>query len=395
MKSFNGKQLITLIYLAIIAVSIFRIAVHPSHYTTPDSIAYLKQADFIKTSWKSSESLVDFYRIKGSFTTWPLGYPVSIAAVSSVTGASSLNASKIVNFVFLGLLFILLFKLFVEKAWFVSLAFLSYGSLEVIAETWSELPFVFFILLLCYLVLNEKHFSPWKLSLLLIVCLTLLFLFRYVGVIYFFVLAGFLIKHGLSKNFKLAASYFVALLISSTFVLWYFYENKTVSGFYSGMPRLETGHKGFWGFSVELFQGLFNEFAIARNYFFKGMPDLLFIALTLAQAGVLFILFKGRKPLSHPIRINDKIKTLSLFGLGYLIGIILFKIFIPIDAFDFRVLFPFSALMFVAIFAFAIDDSQEVFFKKHSRLVIGFMLLSLIINLPKNYILESIRQLFG
>lgn len=395
MKSFNGKQLLIFIYLAIVVVSIFRIAVHPLHYTTSDSNAYLKQADFIKSSWKSSESLADLYEVKGTFTIWPLGYPVSIAVTSVLTNTSSLHASKIVNFVFLGLLFILLFKIFGERAWFVSLIFLSYGSLEVIAETWSELPFVFFALLLCYLILNEKHFSHWILSLSLIACLALLFLFRYVGVIYFFVLAGFLIKHGLSKNYKLATSYFVALFLSSVFVLWYFYENKAASGFYSGMPRLETGHQGFGSFSVELIKGLFNEFAIARNYFFKGIPDLLFIALTLIQISVLFVLTKGRKLLFYPIVVTEKVQKLLLFSGGYLVGIILFKAFISIDAFDFRILFPFSAPLLLAIFAFLIDKSQETFFKKYARLIIGFMLLSLVINLPKNYILEIIRQLFG
>ena len=390
MKRFNGKQLLVFIYLAIIAVSIFRISVHPLRYTTPDSIAYLEHADFIKSSWNSSESLTGFFEIKGAFTTWPIGYPVCIAATSFLTGTSSLVASKIVNFVFLGFIFLLLFKIFDDKAWFVSLAFFSYGFLEVIAETWSELPFVFFVLLLCYFVLKERDFIPWKLSLLLIVCLVSLFMFRYVGVIYFFLLALYLIQHGLAKNYRLITVYLIALLVSSTFVLWYFHENKAISGYYSGMPRLETAHKSLGSFALELLQGLLNEFFIARNYFFKGWPDLLFVVLAVAQIGGLFLLSKGRNLVPTPINISKEVKGLLRISAAYVIGITLFKVFIPIDAFDFRILFPFSAPLLIGVFAVLVNESYDAFFKRYAQWITGFMLLSLLINLPKKFILESL-----
>lgn len=395
MKGLHEKYLLIPIYLTIVSVTAFRIAVHPSNYTTPDSAAYLNQADLIKSNWQSSISVGDLFDIKGSFTIWAIGYPTTIAATSLLTGLPTLFASKVVNFVFLGLFFLLLWKMFGDKAWFTTLPFLSYGSLEVIAETWSELPFVFFAFLLCFLVLHEKQMQLWSLCLSLTVCLVLLFLMRYVGVIYFFILAGFLVKHFLAKNYQLALGYFIPLFLSSTFVLWYFHDNQIVSGYSSGMPRLAVGHKGFWLFVLELVQGLFNEFSISRNHFFRGMPDLLFIGLTLIQLGVLFILAKGRKLLSYPVIVTEQVKKLLLFAAGYLVGIILFKVFIPIDAFDFRILFPFSAVFFIGIFAIVVDESQKAFYKKYSRYIIGFMLLSFIINLPKNYILETIRQLFG
>ena len=146
MKQNKGKYLLALIYIAMITIVSFRVAVHPTYYTTHDSYYYLKQAAIIKNIFGADDTIDRLSEIKKDFSTWPVGYPLSIGIVSYITKTTPLVASKIVNILFLGFLCLLLYRWHGEKAWFLAISLFSYGSLEVISETWSETPFIFFCL---------------------------------------------------------------------------------------------------------------------------------------------------------------------------------------------------------------------------------------------------------
>lgn len=391
MKNSTEKLLMLFVYLAIVVAVSFRVAVHPTHYTSPDSIAYLKKAEAITQVWTSPNE--PFYQIKGSFSMWPIGYPSSIALTSLLTKTSLLVSSKLVNFAFLALIFLLLHHWFGRKSWFLALTFCSYGSLEVISTTWSELPFVFFVLLLCYLIDKSKDYSAYILAIGLCLCFICLFLYRYIGVIYFFIASVIVAKHFFRKEKKLAFAYIAALFVSSIFVLSYLYDNQISSGFYAGAPRLTIGHQGIGQFVLFLLQGVFNEYSIARNYaFYQPSTDFLFIFLLVLQSGVVLLLIKHKKHFKYPIKRTKSIDTLLIVGGGYLLGIIVLKALIPIDRFDHRILFPFTAPLLIGLFAAFIADEQAVFFKKVSKAIVLFMLLSLVVNLPKKHLVSHVKQ---
>ena len=393
MKLTLGKYLLILVYVTTIVMVTFRVSVHPTNYTTHDSDFYLKQAKHIENILSSDNTLDNLSNLKNGFSTWPIGYPFCIGVVSYITQSSSLVSSKIVNLIFLGLIFILLYKWQGEKAWFLTLSFFSYGSMEVISETWSETPFIFLVFLLGYLIARRKKYSSIKLSLAVAGCLIFLFLFRYVGVIYLAIVAIYGIYHFLNKDKPIAYSFLGSAFLASLFILFYLYSNIQSTGYLTGMERIEVGHESLIDFLINLGKGLINEIFIARNYLFNGTPpDWLFIVLTLFQASVIFILIRNRKQIKRPFKLDSFTKTLLTLGSGYLAGIICLKLLIPIDNFDFRILFPFTIPLFVALLSVLINSSQKEYFDRVYKLIVLFMIASFLASVPKKYLLNKVKD---
>lgn len=380
------------IYALLISVLLFRINVHVYHYTTPDSLAYLKQSSVILNHWKEC-SFFSVFQIKQGFTIWPIGYPLMISIVSFLTGFSVLISSKIVTFIFLGLSFILLSYWFKNKIWFLAFSFFSYGSLEILSQTWSETPFIFFVLLLTFVLEKEKKISDFQVFSTISSILIILFLIRYVGVIYYVFIGVIALIKIINGDKKKGFYYLGAVSLSSIIVIIYLYHNILISGYSTGISRISLGHQEPWLFANYLFQGLFNEFSIARNYFFdNNYPDLLFIILLSFQLLIIaFIVFK-KIQLKHSIKFNDSQKLLFKISGIYLIGIILLKAFIPIDKFDYRILFPFTLPLTIGLFSWFIHEKQKIFWKHTHKFIILFMIISLLVNLPKNYLLQLIKE---
>ena len=76
----------------------------------------------------------------------------------------------------------------------------------------------------------------------------------------------------------------------------------------------------------------------------------------------------------------------------YLIGIIVLRKLSPFDKFDYRIMAPFSTPIYLALFY--TFTRQPEFFRKTSKWIIAFMLLSLVMNLPKVFLFEKLRALF-
>lgn len=391
----HGSTPLLLFYILLVSVITFRVCVHPTHYTTPDSIAYLDQSQQIKKTLNGDIGLEAVFSIKRDFTLWPTGYPLCIALTSILTKTSVLVSSKIVNLFFLGLIFLILYHWFGSKAWFTVLPFFSYGSLEVISETWSETPFIFFVFLLCFIITRDRVYPPIYTGAAVAFCLVGLFLFRYVGLVYLVPVAIIAARHFLGGRKKLAGVYFLGLVVSAIFVALYLYNNKLSSNFFTGGERVFWGQESFFELLILLVRGLFNEFSIARDHVFSGaLPDFLFITMLILQLLVIGVLVKNRKHLRLPLAVEKQVKMLLILSVGYLIAIVPLRMLMPFDNFDFRILFPFTLPFFVGLFALVVTSSQMEYFKQISRAITVFMLLSLAVNLPKKYIVSKIKNAF-
>ena len=393
----RGTFFLVLLYVGLVITILLRAYVEATHYCSPDSNFYLKTAENLlnhkglvrPNNYPFSKSTGDVY-----FAVWPAGYPVLIAGLSFLTKLPVLVSSKLVNLLFLGFTFMLLHKWLGKIAWFPALYFCSFGMLEVYSYTWSESAFLFFVIWLGY-ILQQNHqqiFSPGKWQFLpLTLCLVGLFLFRYAGLVYFFLIFGFMLWYGLRKNYRLALHYFAALALSSTFVLAYLFYNYYQTGFYTGGARIFPEQESLSYFFEVLFKGLANQFFLARNYYFYGYTDYLFSALLLAQLVVCGLLIYNRKLLTKPT-FDAKATTLLLLGGFYLVAIIVLRKLSPFDKFDYRILAPFGMPVFLALFYTV--SRHPVFFRKTCKWVVAFMLLSLLMNLPKVYLLEKLTALF-
>ncbi|MDB5256110.1 MAG: hypothetical protein JWM14_805 [Chitinophagaceae bacterium] len=384
------------LFLFIALVIVVRIMAESTSYVSPDSTYYLSAADHVM----KGEGLIapdptapekNVY-----FAVWPAGYPLCIAGVGLLTGTSALVASKIVNLIFLGLTFGLLFFWFGEKSWFVALYFCSFGMLEIYSYSWSEAPFLFFVLLLCYFVFKdlERDSGP-RLFFQVFFCLVALFFFRYAGLIYFPAI-GLLLVYSIYKKQKLKSGYyFSALFFASVGVFYYLFLNKEMSGHYTGIgDRVQLEQESWPQFMLLLIRGLWNQLTLARQCFFSGEMDYLYVALLMVQAGVVAVLFYFKKRWSAPFLKSRDTKVLLSFGLFYLMAIVVLRKIQPFDPFDYRILAPFSLPLFVAFFGRLIKPDVQDYFEKVKPWVVGFMLLSLLVNLPKEYLVEWVRGLF-
>jgi hypothetical protein len=375
------------LFLSIVAVLIVRIMAESTSYVSPDSTYYLSAADHLM----KGEGLMapdptapehDVY-----FAVWPAGYPWCIAAVGILSGTSVLVASKLVNLIFLGLTFVLLFFWFREKSWFVALYFCSFGMLEIYSYSWSEAPFLFFTLLLCYFVSKdlEKESRP-RLFFQLFFCLTALFLFRYAGLIYFAGMGLLLIYFIVCKKWVKAGYYFAALFLAGAVAGSYLMINKEMTGHYTGIgDRVQLEWESTAQYLVVLMRGVWNQFTLARQLF--GGADALYMILLILQLALVVILLSQRKKIKQAFFQFTEMKALICFAMFYLMAIVILRKIQPFD-FDYRILAPFSLPLFIALFGRLTKPDAQEYFEKVRLWVVGFMLLSLMANLPKHFLME-------
>ena len=394
MKSLSQKQtgiiLLTLIFVSLVGVICLKVISDPNRYTSHDSIHYLNEVDYILDHGISSLFNKQAENFQ-PFTTWPIGYPIAVSVVSIITRTSPLIASKLLNFIALGLIFILLFQWFGNSAWLPALYFFSYSCVEIFTHSWSDGPFLYCVLLLAYIITQgEKNNKDKCLFLKLIGLLITLFLLRYAGIMYFFILTGIMAYYMLQRNYVKARHYFTALSIASLFVCSYFFHNKLVSGYYFGIDRADIPVYSFIEILREIGYGILNEISIARNIYAGNPFDALYFVLILLQT---FILIKVLKP--YKLRVikyynKPKVNLVVISGIAYLVILILFRFTSIISEFNYRILAPSTTLLFIALLVIYADDEQHLSLKKGTKWIIGFMVLSLLMNLPKWYLINLV-----
>ena len=144
----NTKLQLLILYISICLVLLLRISVESTGYMSPDSDFYIQTANnslqgkgFITPiTYPFDETTPE------SFTAiWPIGYPALIAVFSYITGTDTVLSSKAVNIIFLGFIFILLYRWYGENSFLPACYFCSIGLLEIYSYTWSEGAFLFFL----------------------------------------------------------------------------------------------------------------------------------------------------------------------------------------------------------------------------------------------------------
>ncbi len=414
----SGSFFIILLYCCIALVLYLRIQVEATHYISLDSHFYLEVANNLQAGkgivagqgYPFEESASKNY-----FSLWPAGYPILISGLSVATGLSPLIASKVVNLIFLALIFILLYHWFGAMAWFPALAFCSFGMLEVYSYTWSEGPFLFFVLLLCYLLYKHQVNAASWFYLALAFCLIALFLLRYAGLIYYFFVAGYALYVLWQQRYPLFYQCITSLALASVVALSYLAYNYSQTGFFTGGTRYFPERESWAFFITNLAQGIFNEFSIVRNYFFSGYTDYYFLFFLMLQMSLVALLYRRRRYASKTAEVSDNVVGSSAVlenniphrslidknspqfllisaGVFYLLMIIILRRLSPFATFDYRILAPFSLPLYIALAMHWLQD--EGYFKKIVPCVTGFMLLSLLFNLPKEFLLSYILGLW-
>lgn len=273
-----GSDLFLIMLFGCICISIYSRAYLKGVYISADSAGYLREAvNLAAGNGFSYDGLAGY---DTWFANWPILYPALIAAVMLLTGAKAYLASKIVAMVTAGLILLLLRKCFGKDAWLYGLCLTNIGYLNLCYYTWSEIPFILFLLcfaLVLSKILNEECPSAiWYAALGLagLGC----FLTRYYG-IFVWILTGLYLlflfgiyrkrrdKQIWGKMVKLA----VTALISGGLSMAYLLMNKVMNGMASGVSRT-MWWDDYRTLTDDLIESLLTEFF---NIFSIQIPELI------------------------------------------------------------------------------------------------------------------------
>lgn len=273
-----GNDLFLLLLFGGICISIYSRAYLRGVYISADSAGYLREAVNLTAGNGFSYDGLAGYRTW--FANWPILYPAFIAAVMFVSGAGAYLSSKIAAMVTAGLILLLLRKCFGKDAWLYGLCLTNIGYLNLSYYTWSEIPFILFLLCFALILANilkeEKPAYKWYMALGAagICC----FLTRYYGIFVWIVTGFYLLillisyrknkkKEVLSKLIRLGVTAFV----SGMFSMAYLFMNKVMNGMASGVSRT-MWWDDYRTLTDDLIESLLTEFF---NIFSLQIPELI------------------------------------------------------------------------------------------------------------------------
>lgn len=389
MKDARTKLLI--LYIIITVVLGLRIKVESTGYLSLDSQFYLRTATNI-TNGKGPITPVS-HPFKDTtpeaYTAiWPPGYPTLIAAVSYLSDFDASISSKIVNAIFLGFIFILLYHRFGANSIFPALYFCSFSMLEIYSYSWSEGVFLFFLIWTLYLleIILIGHSSKIHLSLLVLGILSMVIL-RYAGLILFFFLFLIVVFLINQRRYNEARKFIFVLLFSGFFIISFLLINYFLTGgFFGGAARIFPLKESLTLFFSLLGKGVLNEFLIIRNFYWNW--DTLFFLTLAVQLLVCVYLIRNRKFLRLKFYkdLNSKVALAS--GIFYLIFLIVLRKLSPFESFDYRILAPFSAPIFISVLGNLEYKGNAGKISRIKMVISSFFIFSLAMNLPKEYILK-------
>lgn len=273
-----GSDLFLIMLFGCICISIYSRAYLKGVYISADSAGYLREAvNLAAGNGFSYDGLAGY---DTWFANWPILYPALVAVVMLLTGTKAYLASKIVAMVTAGLILLLLRKCFGKDAWLYGLCLTNIGYLNLSYYTWSEIPFILF--LLCFALVLSKILKEGRLSALWYLALGLsgfgCFLTRYYGIFVWIVTGLYLLlllvlyrkkkeRQIWDKTVKLA----VTSLVSGGLSMAYLLMNKVMNGMASGVSRT-MWWDDYRTLTDDLIESLLTEFF---NIFSVQIPELI------------------------------------------------------------------------------------------------------------------------
>jgi hypothetical protein len=400
LKSWAPDIILLCLYMAICAAIVLRVSVETTGYTSPDSEFYLELAQNLKDGrgfYMSNEYPIPAVKTPENqvyFSAWPVGYPVLVFLVSEASRLDVFWASKVVNLLLLGLGLLLLRQVNRPYAFIPGSVYCAFTMLEIHSYTWSEAAFMSGLLCFVYLMTNilKGENINQNILLLLFACMYL-FLIRYIGAfaIGLVALAAVYLWH--QKRMGTAKKLLLVFLSLCLFEGLYFGMNYLQTGSFSGGDRLarETEHPG--QLALLFTQGIVNELLLIRHYNFKAAPDTLLIFTIILQVTVVYFVLRALKACKDTREALKKnlFSQLCLITAGfYLLSLAILRSLSPFD-FDFRLLSPFTYLLLIGLVHYVVvlpDSDKKIYRAKW--LIFFFFLLSLLLNLPKQYLLQRL-----
>lgn len=386
---------ILLIFIIIGTTIIFKSITNIDGYLSPDSCNYLRLAQNLLNKNSFYINTLDGEKF---FAVWPIGYPTMIFLVAKLTGLSVFFASKVLNIIFIGLIFYVFHKNFKENSWLFALMFLTIGFIDVFSYTWSEVPFIFGLLWFALAILKFNESEDKYLLYSSNITLVILFLFmnRYIGAFSIGVVGLLFIYLIYIKAYRKSFYLLIPIFIGTIFVSLYLYHNILTNGYATGMPRIPAP-ENFAGLIVMTIRALVSELNLLAPHF--NIVTFIFEIVVFYWFFLRFKPFQNEKGI-----INNTWKFFMIIGLLYYGAIILMRMRSHFDNLGVRLMIPGTFLIIVGIITYLQDRlSQEHFnnFKKAFLIIVATSYVlavkpiakKLIDNQPFTTYYENIREI--
>lgn len=403
LERYGNDLFLLLLYLAV-CVSIYSRAYLKGVYISADSAGYLREAvNLVNGNGFGYDQMAGYH---SWFANWPILYPAMIAAVMLVTKVNAYLASKILTMLLVGILLLLMRFCFKKDAWVYALSLTNIGFLNLAYYTWSEIPFMLFMLgfsLTLAKILGEKKTGvKWYFLLgTLGVCC---FLTRYFG-IYVWMVAGCYILYLLwdfwkNKNRETllkAAGLTATAFLAGCFSMAYLFVNKCMNGMASGVSRTlwwDDYEKLTNDLIESLLIEIFNTFSLQVPERIEGFPyHIKVFVLAVFFVGIVwFVIRSGWKEGGGGAlgKTWDRQENLFLgfcsrefvllaMGTIYYLVFIVIRYFSSMDTFYFRFFEPASFLIFIGLAGMALPRFRSKSgFRFFGGAVTALILLSVI-----------------
>ena len=348
-----GSDCFLILLFAAICISIYARAYLNGIYISADSTGYMREAENLVHGNGFKYDGIAGYR--SWFANWPILYPVMIAGIMMVTGVNAYLASKIVAMVIVFLLLVVLRLCFKKDAWLYALCLTDTGFLTLCYYTWSEIPFILFMLcfglVLARILQDEKSDVKWYvlLGIMGLSC----FLTRYYG-IYVWIVTGVYIlvlvsmfRKGKDKNYLLkAGKLMLTALISGFLSIAYLFMNKIMNGMASGVSRT-MWWDDYQALTNDLIESLltefFNIFSLAIPERLENYPyNLKVFLVVLILAGLAVFIFRNCRHFTRE-------SVLITMGILYDVIFIGIRYVSSMDSFYFRFFEPATFLICIGL----------------------------------------------
>ncbi len=380
----NYSDLFLLAVFLFVCAGIYSAAYKNGIFISADSAGYMREAVNMRAGNGFAYDGLAGY--DSWFANWPILYPFMIFIAMIITGQNAYVASKFLTAVLVLVILLVLRLRFKKDAWIYSLCLLNLGFTQLSYYTWSEIPFILFLMLFAFklgdIVSGKKPVivpgasakksetvesaKVWD-YVLLGVYGFLCFLTRYFGIYVWIVVGGYialyllkLIKTKDKGLFANAVKLTVTALVSGMCSVGYLLINKLQNGMPSGVSRTT-----WWDdrkqLTYDLINSLITEIGNAFRLDFSefagpGMylPKVVFILIVLA----LIIWFAVRK-LSGKGGIYSPEGVCLILGGSYYAVFTVIRYFSSMDTFYFRFFEPASFIVSIALLMIILSTFRQ------------------------------------
>ena len=401
----SQSRLLWIGHIALVAILTGLIVLNPNRFTSIDSGYYLQSA----TSLLAGRGYViqenDPFVWNGTF---PIGYSALIAFVSGLTGFPVLVASKVVNFIVIGVSgYRWVRRLGSDRAFWVLSIWMLGGFLKIAAYTWSE---TVFLVLLAEWVWHLHQFlmkpNTGRTFTLFLIGYGL-FLTRYVGGFVFGLTSVLAIPIGLLPNWFSAQSGLIITRLASRNLSIISLAGLACMSAYLGMNHQFSG--SFFGgerfvpteSTSELAKmfglAILNELLLIRDFGSLGSNKLAWFGI-----GIQFLLLTAsyrqlrqyQLPEEKPPIISSLVWSFILTGGSYLTVLFTLRIFSPFSSPNLRLMAPFTFCLLMAACLWI--GKWPISWQQHLRTYwVLLLLFSWLQLLPQSDISQLISQVWS